>query len=129
MFYVVCYVFHVFVFRYVLITSFMFFITYFKFVFLFCMFSFLFSVFCVSVFFCVLFSPHTHTHISVYKFTGHFHRLESPLQVMNIISYHIKCSMVVILLLFAYTSKRKFWICVRGHTLMFDVTDSKKVWS
>ena len=63
------------------------------FVFLFCTFCFPFCVFCVFVLFCVFFSSCTNvSFIFVYKFTDHYHRVETQLQLINIISYVVfKC--------------------------------------
>ena len=59
------------------------------FVFLFCMCCFLFCVFCVFVLFCVLFLPtYIVVHfIFVYNFIDLCHRVETQLQLINIISY------------------------------------------
>jgi hypothetical protein len=61
------------------------------FVFLFCMFCFLFCVFCVFVlFYVLLLSMHIVVYfLFVYNFTHCYHRLETQLQLINIISYHI----------------------------------------
>jgi len=62
------------------------------FVFLFCTFSCLFCVFCVFVLLCVLFLPmHIVIYILfVYNFTDHRHRVETQLQLINVISYRTK---------------------------------------
>ena len=66
----------------VLIPGSIFFIIRFMFVFLFCMFCFLFCVLSLLMYIVVSF-------LSVCKFTDHRHRVETQLQLMNIISYHI----------------------------------------
>jgi hypothetical protein len=60
------------------------------FVFLFCMFFFLFCVFRVFVLFCVLFlSVHMVVYfLFVYIFSDCYHRVETQLQLINIVSYH-----------------------------------------
>jgi hypothetical protein len=75
---------------YVLI-NFLCFIYSFLFVFLFCKFCFLFCVFCVFVMFCALFLPlYIIVYFKfVYNFTDHCHRVETQLQLINIISYRI----------------------------------------
>ena len=62
----------------------------FVFVFFFLCFAFYF-VFCVFVLFCVLFLPmHIVVYfLFVYNYTDHCHRVETQLQLKNIISYHI----------------------------------------
>jgi hypothetical protein len=76
---------------YVLINCFIFFIINFMFVFLLCMLCFLFctNMFCVFVLFCVLFLPMYIVvyFLLVYNFTDHCHRVETQLQLMNIVSY------------------------------------------
>jgi len=76
---------------YVLINCFIFFMIRFMFVFLFWVLCFLFCVFCVFVFCCVLFLPMYIVvyFLLVYSFTDHCHRVETQLQLINIISYHI----------------------------------------
>ena len=57
-------------------------------VFLFCMFCFLFCVFCIVL--CIV-SPLVHNcaFLFVYKFTDHCHQVETELQLINIMLYHI----------------------------------------
>jgi hypothetical protein len=74
---------------YVLINCFIFLIIRFLLVFLFCTFCLLYCVFCVFVLFCVLFLPiHVVVYcLFVYNFTDHCHRVETQLQLINVISY------------------------------------------
>ena len=76
---------------YVLINCFILLIVRFMFVFLFCMLGFLFCMFFVFVLFCVLFLPmYTVVYfLLVYNFTDHFHRVETKLQLINIVSDRI----------------------------------------
>jgi hypothetical protein len=59
-------------------------------VFLLCMFCFLFCVFYVFVLFCLLFFPmHRFVYFFAYNFTNHSHRVETQLQLINIMSHHV----------------------------------------
>jgi hypothetical protein len=73
---------------YVLINCFIFFMIRFM-LFLFCVLCFLFCVFCVFVLFCVFLPMYIVVYfLLVYNFTDHCHRVETQLQLINII-YHI----------------------------------------